>query len=548
MSIPVIDLFAGPGGLGEGFSALRCAGRSVFGIKLSIEMEANAFRTLTTRAFFRQFYAEEVPEAYYDHLRGDITQEELFDHDEICREAANAARREVHQIRLGNKPGEKPDPEQRRRVKQLICEQVKGHEKWVLIGGPPCQAYSLAGRSRMLGVVKKEGESDEALEARRARTLVAFEGDHRHLLYKEYLSIIADHWPPVFVMENVKGILSAKAANSDGQRIFPIIRKDLSDPNRALNRSGTGRTYAIHSLSVEFDMPGGGQLNDRDYLIQSEEHGIPQRRHRVILLGIRSDIRHALIPILEPSTAPVLRGLFNGLPRLTAGVSKPSGTEFGNVLKSIGESPWLRELGNMGGSWSRSEWRRVQDRVREALRRLDIMSPDRGKEFYPKGAMRAVPGPLGEWLHDSRLGGVCNHSTRSHMVSDLHRYLFCSAFASELGKSPKLQDLPESLLPNHENVKGDGRDLKKHADRFRAQIYDDYSATITCHISQDGHAFIHPDPNQMRSLTVREAARIQTFPDNYFFEGTRTAQYKQVGNAVPPFLAHQIAKIVTDLF
>jgi DNA (cytosine-5)-methyltransferase 1 len=134
------------------------------------------------------------------------------------------------------------------------------------------------------------------------------------------------------------------------------------------------------------------------------------------------------------------------------------------------------------------------------------------------------------------------------MASDFHRYLFCSAFADELEKSPKLEDFPNSLLPNHKNVKGDNKDLKKHADRFRAQLGDGHSATVTCHISKDGHAFIHHDPDQMRSLTVREAARIQSFPDNYFFEGGRTAQYRQVGNAVPPFLAHQIAEVVSELF
>ena len=134
------------------------------------------------------------------------------------------------------------------------------------------------------------------------------------------------------------------------------------------------------------------------------------------------------------------------------------------------------------------------------------------------------------------------------MAEDLHRYIFVSAFGKVFGRSPTLSDFPEELLPEHENVKGEDRDLKKFADRFRVQLAEGPAKTITCHISKDGHANIHPDPAQLRALTVREAARIQTFPDNYFFEGSRTEQYTQVGNAVPPYLAHQIAAIVAELF
>ena len=147
-----------------------------------------------------------------------------------------------------------------------------------------------------------------------------------------------------------------------------------------------------------------------------------------------------------------------------------------------------------------------------------------------------------DWFFDKRIGGIINHESRSHMVSDLQRYLWCSAYAKVMDKSPRINDFPDNLLPEHKNIIK-GRQIH-FPDRFKVQLADKPSKTITSHISKDGHYYIHYDPIQCRSLTVREAARIQTFPDNYFFEGNRTQQYHQIGNAVPPLLARKLAGIV----
>jgi DNA (cytosine-5)-methyltransferase 1 len=505
MPIPVIDLFAGPGGLGEGFSSLLSAtGERVFKIKLSIEKDEYAHRTLELRAFFREFLPKKAPDDFYEYLRGKITREELFKRFPIeAKQAAN----EAWLATLGEKPNDEVD----KRIKAALIGENKN---WVLIGGPPCQAYSLVGRSR-----RKADEN--------------FEKDEKHFLYKQYLRILAVHKPPVFVMENVKGLLSAKVKK---EGIFEQIRADLEHPRFATSL-GTKEDlkYNFYPL-IPTTGEVAGHFEPEDFVIHSEEFQIPQARHRIIIVGVRSD-REATQELLKPSKIKVtIEQVIEDLPRLRSGLSKEP--DFAEKWCDA-----VHELANTMQFENNKVSAKFYEALVSASKRVGA-DLTRGGNFL---AETAKPECHKDWFVDTKLKGVCNHETRGHIRADLHRYFFAAVFAQENKRSPLLEDFPKTLLPNHANVAAALKETKFN-DRFRVQLAGRPSTTVVSHISKDGHYYIHYDPAQCRSLTVREAARLQTFPDNYFFEGERTEQYKQVGNAVPPLLAKQIAEVVAKLF
>jgi DNA (cytosine-5)-methyltransferase 1 len=513
--IPVIDLFAGPGGLGEGFSSFRDRkGRPAFRVVLSIEKDPIAHETLKLRSFFRQFDRDAIPEEYYEHLRGKLSSEQLY--KSYPAEAARATE-EAWQAELGNHRKFPADEVDRR-----IEASLGSTDNWLLIGGPPCQAYSIAGRSRMIPVDPEK-----------------YEKDKRHFLYKEYLRIIAAHRPPVFVMENVKGILSSKVG---GRRIIDRILSDLRNPVPAA-RDGSGeealmyKIYPLAGYGRTRELFGGEERDVGDYIVRTERHRIPQTRHRLILLGIRSDLQVGPGVLRVSKHPPKMWLAIQDLPRLRSRLSNRHDSAAEWVLA-------IREM--VGGKMLQDP--AIDDEVfmaiiSKAARLSDRLNP--GQAFIE---WKKKPVFMPNWFYDSRLGGVCNHVSRSHMKSDLWRYLFAACYAAVHRKTPKLPEFPRALLPDHENVKDieDGQYIFK--DRFRVQVRSTPSSTVTSHIGKDGHYFIHPDPLQCRSLTVREAARLQTFPDNFLFAGSTTAQYQQVGNAVPPLLARQIAAIVFEVF
>jgi DNA (cytosine-5)-methyltransferase 1 len=535
-TVPVIDIFAGPGGLGEGFSSFQAQrGHRPFRVRLSVEKDGFAHQTLRLRSFFRQFSPAAVPEIYYKVLRQELPLCELREKVKSGKRPLDpqwlAAEQESLHAELG---GRQTDAAL---VHRRIRDAIGDHKKpWVLIGGPPCQAYSIVGR------VRNRGNSEYRIE-----------NDHRSQLYREYLRIIAEHWPAVFIMENVKGLLSATIRN---QKIFERILCDLQSPLSAFRRGvriKTAERYRVVPLVQRQTLGLSGIHHPNDFVIACESYGIPQIRHRVILVGIREDLGEVDLPSLIPAETPSVGDVIGDLPKLRSGLSRKK-VRAGYVTLDDSPENWLRTIVNYTFREVPKGERRWLKTIRndndavlcneivKTVRSLKAPFYDRGSEFVPCTLAPVIPNRLRSWFLDERLTGVCNHVSRIHMDSDLVRYLFAACYGKVHGLSPKLDQFPTDLQPDHENAATGDFD-----DRFRVQVAGGPSTTITSHLSKDGHYFIHPDPSQCRSLTVREAARIQTFPDNYYFCGPRTAQYVQVGNAVPPLLACQIARCVWEL-
>jgi len=516
--IGVIDIFAGPGGLGEGFSRFETptgSGHHPFELIASAEMNGDAHGTLRLRAFYRLLVRQEgvAPAQYWEFLKSSplLRREAVADYfgQSPWKALWEEASAEALNVTLGK------DAAANKQLYDRIDAVRDRYDELILIGGPPCQAYSLVGRARQSKVVE-----------------FAQKGDPRHFLYKEYLAILARYKPAVFIMENVKGILSSKVGN---QRMFKSIQEDLANPSEALGELSRSSASSSRYVLLPIHIPPGtertpelGADNPAVFLLRSEQHGLPQARHRVIIMGVREDFLGpgvATLDGLDEEPAAHIEEALSGLPRIRSGLSRrPDDVDEWFVAMERERKKVVAAV------------RRPFPKVAEALE--DMMPAYE----LPRRATRYAPGrvtPLGEKLRGSNPGIVFNHEARGHMESDLGRYMFCAAFAQEYRRSPTSSDFPAVLAPDHENWEtGD------FADRFRVQRRGIPSSTITSHLSKDGHAFIHWDPAQCRCLTVREAARLQTFPDDYYFVGAPTHQRTQVGNAVPPALAAQIARVV----
>lgn len=433
-----IDLFAGCGGLSEGFK------QAGFEVIAQVEMDKWACETLKTRCLYYKLKERKKLYWYLKYLKDEITKEEIYGRfPDIKREIDL----EVIKAEFGKDGLE----EILKRIED--ARKYYGASKFhVVLGGPPCQPYSLVGRSR---------DPDRMML------------DGRHFLYEYYLKILKTLQPDFFIFENVPGLITAKAK---GEEMFSKMLDDF------------GSVYPSYEIAPSFDEYS---RNPRQYLLNSAMYGVPQKRRRVVFIGYRkslllknSDVKNVFKRILK-SKVPEYAGY--------------------TVSDAIGDLPALT-LGK--GS---DEWFGEYDK--------EAITP------YQKKIRENSP-------------GILSHRARTHMRSDLERYRFFIEHRLNGNKAATLSDLMRErpdLTPAHNH-------LDKFLDRFKVQWWSQPSSTITAHICKDGHYYIHPDISQCRSFTVREAARCQSFPDNFKFEGPRTEQFKQVGNAVPPLLARTIAQ------
>lgn len=499
----VVDLFAGPGGLGEGFASLVEAGHSPFRIGISVEKEASAHRTLILRAFLREYRERNgmFPKEFIDTHAGLLPG---ADWRAVDAESWKHAAREARCLELGTDDATNV-------IDRAIKQLRRDFDETILIGGPPCQAYSLVGRARAKGKLDYVPENDE-----------------RHYLFREYIRVLDRLRPAAFVMENVKGMLSSTI---ESRLVFEMLMEDLSSLGK-----GHGHQYELRAIRV---VDGKARLMEpvqpSDFVVRAEHFGVPQRRHRVIIVGIRADLKSGAATasaVVSPMTRTVFDAIGN-LPLLRSGISRQ--VDDPEAWRATVVSAARR----LAATYGRRKDRTLCNAFSAVAAGLTDMTLPRSTKALPRDYGTSKD-ELRQWLERPALSAIAQHETRGHMSSDLGRYLFAAVFGATNGYSPKAEDFPQSLSPDH---------LNWHSgvfnDRFRVQLSRESSTTVTSHISKDGHYYIHPDPLQCRSLTVREAARLQTFPDDYLFLGNRTQQYVQVGNAVPPYLARQIATLVS---
>jgi len=415
-----IDLFAGAGGLSEGFI------RAGYNPLAHIEMDKYACDTLKTRAAFHWLKSSNQLQKYKDYL---YEKQEKEDGSKLWQQVPQEVIDTVIQSEIGENTIDG--------IFEKVDALIGNKQVDIIVGGPPCQAYSVIGRARM---------KDKVLS------------DPRNELYKYYVKFLERYHPKMFVFENVMGIRSAKKG------------EPLKDLTRLVEQAG----YKME-LKVQI----------------ASEHGVLQNRQRVIIVGwkVQDEVGNPTTfgyPELEKEACKyeVLKDLFVDLPERKHGEGQLCAPI--KYTKPLSEMKYLKKSG----------------------------------------------------IRNTVFNFTTQHIARPNNENDREIYKMAVEMWLNERKRIDYSKIP-SRLQHHKNT-------ETFLNRF--QVVNPYGCchTVVAHIAMDGHYYIYPTLNptieNVRSITIREAARLQSFPDDYYFEGSRSAAFKQIGNAVPVVLAHRIAE------
>ena len=412
--INYIDLFAGAGGLSEGFI------RAGFNPIAHVEMNKDACDTLKTRSAYHWLKENNKSEIYLEYLKSEKKIKEEFWRNNIPDNIINSV--------INTEISEDTLPY----IFDKINKELGNNQVDLIIGGPPCQAYSIVGR---------------------ARDPKNMEDDPRNHLYRHYVKFLEKYKPKMFVFENVPGILTAK----NGEYLNKILK-------------------AVRKAGYEVSLP-----TNKYNVLNAKDFGVLQDRKRVIIIGWKKELGLSYPDFkVEENNFQILNDLFSD----------------------------LKPLNNRQGTLNATKYNKE---TTEYLKQSGIRN---GLDF------------------------VTQHIVRPNNENDLEIYRIA---VEEWNKGKRLNyaTLPPKLI-KHNNI-------ESFTNRFQVVNGQGISHTVVAHIAMDGHYYIHPDGKQNRSISVREAARIQSFPDDYFFEGSRTAAFKQIGNAVPPLMAQKIAEKIKEI-
>lgn len=433
-----IDLFSGAGGLTEGFLS------EGYQFVAHVEKEYWACETLKTRIMYYYLKEKNDIDLYNKYLKSADSYTEINQNREMVYKKYPELKEILETTVLNKKFGNPEEDEEATDIKEII-KQIKKSMKLsgvkkidVIIGGPPCQAYSIIGRSRMKDKVKD---------------------DNRNYLFYYYRDIVQSFKPKMFIFENVPGIFTAMNG-----KIFKEIKEKFAE--------------------IGYELKTGRNEKEEDNIKDTSKYGVYQTRKRVILFGYQKKLKYEY----------------------------PDFSKY--AIKFDEKMTTFNAIGD-----------------------LNALQPGKGEDRKLVKYNRKPKSQYQEYLRKDSIG-ILNHKAR-RINQERDRIIYQMAI-EKASKHEQLyyRDLPENLK-THKNQ-------KSFSDRFKVHAIDEIPHTIVAHISKDGHYNIHPDIKQCRSLTVREAARIQSFPDNYLFEGPRTEQYIQVGNAVPPILSKAIAKALKE--